>query len=359
MKSLASTCKLFRSALFPLFRRTAVIDLSRRGSYDNALVPIDHRRMVTNLTVLMDKKIQGREFDNAINLHLSSLADFSNLTEFHWVQGPPIPKEVYLFLRSHSSLRVLKIETEFDVLSEDLLGGLSLLPPQCALTMTSIGKYDVMVDIFQYGSATHKTIAHLVILDAYLLQALHAEVAFPSLVHIDLHFTFGTMYLPFLFKFLGCNPTIERITLHAQTTNPGTSTHETRPPTLPRLKHFIAEIRNHSPFLILTFGRQTLETLSLAGAFLSEREVQGILWEGLNVIDIILEDLKAEDALIRSIETVGSSGKMAWRKVTIQISGMESWMDNLDVRNPLGSAKRSAHLNDLFTSFRFYANSSQ
>ena len=336
MKSLASTCKLFRSALFPLFRRTAVIDLSRPGSYAEAPVPIDHRRMVRDLTVIMSNQIRRGGFDNAINLHLSNLVDFSNLTEFCWAQRHPIPKAVYLFLRSHSPLRVLKIEAEFDVLSEDLLGGSSLLPPRCALTMTSIGRYDIMKDIFQYGSATHKTIAHLVILDAYLLQALHSEIAFPSLVHLDLRLTFGTMYLPFLFKFLGSNPTVERITLHARNTNPGTSAHEGRP-ALPRLKHFTAEITNHSPFLFLTFGRQTLETLCLAGTFLSAREVHNILWEGLNIVDIILEDTEARDALIRSIETLGSSGKMAWRKVTIRKSNMKSWTDNMDVRNPLES----------------------
>src|ERR1700749_3479599 len=100
MKSLASTSKLFRSALFPLFRRTAVIDLSRRGSYAEALVPIDHRRMFRVLTLLLGNPVQRGEFDNAINLHLSNIADFSNLTECCWAMRHPIPKPVYLFLRS-------------------------------------------------------------------------------------------------------------------------------------------------------------------------------------------------------------------------------------------------------------------
>ena len=337
LKSLASTCKPFRSALFPFFRCTAVIDLSRQPeSYAEALVPVDHRRMVTNLTMLVRNRIQRGGFDSAINFHLSNLAHFSNLTEFHWVQRHPIPKQLYLFLRYHSSLRVLKIETELDVLPEDLLGGLGL-PPRCALTMTSIGRYDIMKDIFQYYSATRRTIAHLVILDVHLLQALNAEIGFPSLVHLDLRLTSGTMYLPFLFKFLGSNPTIERITLHARDPNLKTRTHKGRPPALPRLKHFTANIKCNSPFLSLAFGRRTLETLSLAGAFLSAREVQNIHWEELNVIDIILEDMEARGALIRRIEALGSSGKLAWQKVTIRTSNLDlaSWTDNLDVRNPL------------------------
>src|SRR5258706_9768511 len=215
MKSLVSTCKPFRFVLFPLFRRTAVINLSRPWSYAEAPISIDHRRMVTSLTVRMSSRLQKEVYDNAINLHFSNLADFSNLVEFHWAQPHHIPKEIYLFLRSHSSLRVLKIESEFDVLSESLWRNLTLPPPQCALSMASIENYDIMKDIFRHGSASNRTITHLVIQDAYLLQAPDAETAFPSLVHIALRLAFGTSYLPFLFRFLDSNPTFERIRIRA------------------------------------------------------------------------------------------------------------------------------------------------
>lgn len=328
MKSLVSICKTFRFVLFPLFRRTAVINLCRPWSYVDAPIPTDHRRMVTSLTVRMGSRLQKGEHDNAINLHFSNLADFSNLVEFHWAQSYHIPKEIYLFLRSHSSLRELKIESEYDVLSESFLRDLNLPPPQCTLSMASIENYDIMKDIFRHGSASNRTITHLAIADAYLLQALDAETAFPSLVHIDLRLTFGKLYLPFLFRFLHSNPTLERITIRAWAANPCTRTHAGRIPALPRLKHFIAEATSHSPFLSLVFGKRTLDTLSLGGQLLNGEEIQRIPWTGLKVFDISLEDIAAQDALI---ETLSSSGEMAWRKVTIRTSRLESWTDNLDV----------------------------
>ena len=330
MKSLVSICKPFRFVLFPLFRRTAVINLSRPWSYAEAPIPIDHRRMVTSLTVRMSIRLHNGEYDNAINLRLSDLADFSNLVEFHWAQPHHIPREIYLFLRSHSSLRVLKIESEFDVLSESLWKNLTLPPPQCALSMASIENHDILKDIFRHGSASNRTITHLVIQDAYLLQALDAETAFPSLVHIDLRLSFGKLYLPFLFRFLGSNPTLERITIRAWAANPCTRTHAGRTPALPRLKHFTAEAASHSPFLSLVFGKQTLDTLSLGGPLLNGEEIQRIHWEGLKVIDVSLEDIVALHALI---EILGSSGEMAWRKVTIRPTTLELWTDNLDVSN--------------------------
>jgi len=307
-----------------------VIDLSRPWSYTEASIPIDHRRMVTSLTVLMNNPLQKGELDYAIKLHLSNLADFSSLVEFHWAQRHHIPKEIYLFLRSHCSLRVLKIENEFDVLSEHLLGNLNLPPPQCALTMASIDNYDIMRDLFRRGSASHRTITHLVILDAYLLQALDAEIAFPSLVHLNLRLSFGSLYLPFLFRFLDCNPTLEHITLRALATNPCTKMHVGRLPTLPRLKYFIAETRSNSPFLPLVFNRRMLDTLSLAGALLSGEEIRNISWEGLSVIDIALVDIAAQNALLTILS---SNGDMAWRKVTIRVNTMGLWTDNLDVSN--------------------------
>jgi len=328
MKSFVSVCKPFRFALFPLFRRTAVIDLSRPWSYIEAPIPIDHRRMVTSLKVTMGNLLQNGEHDYAINLHFSNVADFSNLVEFHWAQRYHMPRKIYLFLRSHCSLRILKIENEYDVMSEPMLGTLGLPPPQCALTMASIAKYDIMKDIFRYGSASHKSIAHLVILDAYLLQALDAEFAFPSLVHMDLRLTFGRSYLPFLFKLLKSNPTLERITLSARAANPSTNIHEVQLPELPHLKHFALEARSHSPFLSLVFGRRTLDTLSLGDALLNREEVQRIHWRGLKVIDIALEDMVAQNGLI---ESLSSSGEMAWRKATIRTSTLELWTDNLGV----------------------------
>jgi hypothetical protein len=330
MKPLMSICKLFRSALFPFFRRTAVIDLCRPWSYFDAPIPIDHRRMVTSLKVLMGSGLKKEEYDCAINLHFSNFADFSNLVEFHWAQRYRIPTEIYLFLRSHCSLRVLRIENEYDLYYEPMLDVLKLPPPQCALTMASIEKFDIMKDIFRYCSASHRTITHLVILDAYLLQALDAEMAFPSLVHIDLRLTFGTLYLPFLFKLLRSNPTLERITLRALAANPSTNIHAEQLPELPHLKHFISEARSHSPFLSLAFGRRTLGTLSLSGAFLNREEIQRIHWKGLKIIDVALEDMVAENALI---ETLRSSGEIAWRKVTLRTSGLELWPDSLDVSN--------------------------
>ena len=332
MKSLVSICKTFRLVLFPLFRRTAVINLCRPWSYVDAPIhiPIDHRRMVTNLTVRMGSRLQKGEYDNAINLHFSNLADFSNLVQFHWAQPYHIPEKIYLFLRSHPSLRDLKIESEYDVLSESVLETLHLPQPQCALNMASIENYDIMKDIFRHGSATNKTITHLVIADAYLLQALDAEAAFPSLVHIDLRLSFGKLYLPFLFKFLNSNPTLERITIRAWAANPCTRTHAGRIPALPRLKHLTAEATSHSPFLSLVFGKRTLDTLSLGGSLLNREEIQRIPWTGLKVFDVSLEDIAAQHALI---ETLGSSGEMAWQKVTIRTSRLESWTDNLDVSN--------------------------
>jgi len=314
--------------------------------------------MVTSLTVRMGTQLQKEAFDYVINLHFSNLADFPNLVEFHWAPRYLIPREIYFSLRSHCSLRVLKIENAFDVLSEDLLGGLDLPLPRCALTMTSISRYDIMKDIFRYGSASYRTIAHLVILDAYLLQALDAEITFPSLVNLDLHLSFGTLYLPFLFKFLASNSSLERIALYASHSNL-TSTHAGRPLALPHFKHFIGEMRSHSPFLSLAFGRRSLQTLSLASAHLGVKEIQNISWEGLNNIDIILGDMETQDALIKSIETLGLSGKLAWRKVTIRISNLELWTDNLDVRNSPKSTNWCAYFNDLLTPFRSYANSSQ
>jgi hypothetical protein len=85
---------------------------------------------------------------------------------------------------------------------------------------------------------------------------------------------------------------------------------------------------SHSPFLSFAFGRRTLDTLSLGGALLNREEVQRIHWKGLKVIDVGFEDLVAENALI---ETLCSSGEMAWRKATIRTSHFELWPDNLDV----------------------------
>lgn len=323
-----SICKPFRSALFPLFRRTAVIDLCRPWSYIKAPIPIDHRRMITSLTVLMDSRLQKEEYDNAINLHFSNLADFSNLVEFHWVQRYHIPKEIYCFLRSHCSLRVLKIENELDVASEPILGNLRLPPPQCALTMASIENYHIIQDIFRHGSPSHRTITHLVILDAYLLQALNAEITYPSLVHIDLRLTFGTLYLPFLFKLLKSNPTLQRITLRAWAANASLNIDAAQLPELPHLKNFTSESKSHSPFLSLVFGRRTLDTLSLGGALLNREEIQRIHWKGLKVVDVALEDIVAQNTLI---ETLGSSGEMEWRKATIRTYTLISWADTLGV----------------------------
>ena len=330
MKSLVSICKTFRFVLFPFFRRTAVINLCRPCSYVDAPIPIDHRRMVTSLTVRMGSRLQKWDYDDSINLHFSNLADFSNLVEFHWAQPYHISKEIYLFLRSHSTLRDLKIESEYDVLSESFLGNLNLPPPQCALSMASIENHDIMKDIFRHGSASNRTITHLVIADAYLLQALDAETAFPSLVHIDLRLSFGKLYLPFLFKFLDSNPTLERITIRAWAANPCTRTHAGRIPTLPRLKYFIAEAASHSPFLSLVFGKRTLDTLSLGGLLLNGEEIQRIPWSGLKDFEVSLEDIAAQNALI---ETLGSSREMAWRKVTIRSARLETWTENLDVSN--------------------------
>jgi hypothetical protein len=302
--------------------------------------------MVTSLTVLTHKPLEKKQFDDAVNLHFSHPADFENLVEFHWAQRYQIPKEIYLFLRSHPPLRDLKIENEFDVLSEDLLEGLALPPARCALTMASLGRYDVMKDIFRYSSSSHKTIAHLVILDAYLLQALDAKIAFPSLVHLDLHLSFGTLYVPFLFTFLGSNPTIERISLSAREANPGTSADAGHPPTLPRLKHFIGDIRHDSPFLPLAFGKRTLETLSLPIALLSARDIQDIPWDGLNVIDILLEDMDAHGALTASIESLGPDRKMAWREVTIRTNVQDLLSDHLGVRDHSNSTNQFIYIND-------------
>jgi len=198
--------------------------------------------------------------------------------------------------------------------------------------MASIAKYDIMKDIFRYGSASHKSIAHLVILDAYLLQALDAEMVFPSLIHIDICLAFGTLYLPFLFKLLKSNPTLERITLSARAANPSTNIHEVQLPELPHLKSFILEARSHSPLLSLVFGRRTLETLSLGDAVLNREEIQRIQWRGLKVIDVALEDIVAQNGLI---ENLSSSVEMAWRKATIRTSVLELWTDNLGVsKNP-------------------------
>jgi len=354
MKSFVSVCKPFRFALFPLFRRTAVIDLSRPWSYIEAPIPIDHRRMVTSLTVTMGSLLQKEEHDQAINLHFSNLADFSNLVEFHWAHRYHMPREIYLFLRSHCSLRILKIEDEYDMMSEPILGLgiLGLPPPQCALTMASIAKYDIMKDIFRCGSTSHKFIAHLVIHDGYVLQALDAEIAFPSLVHMDLRLTFGTLYLPFLFKLLKSNPTLERITLSVRDANPSTNIHEVQLPELPHLKHFTLEARSHSPFLSLVFGRRTLETLSLGDAFLNREEIQRIHWRGLKVIDVGLEDMAAQNGLI---ESLSSSGEMAWRKATIRTSVLEYWADNLDV----SKTHISMNFGDSIEFFRSYKISSQ
>jgi hypothetical protein len=330
MKSLVSTCKLFRFALFPIFRRTAVIDLSQPWSYVEAPIPIDHRRMVTSLKVLMGSQLRKGEYDYAINLHFSNFADFSNLVEFHWAQRYHIPSEIYLFLRSHRLLRVLKIESEQGLWFEHI-GIMELPPPQCALTMASIEKYDIMKDILQHASASHRTIAHLVILDVDLLQALGAEIPFPSLVHIELRLTFGILYFPLLFKFLGSNPTLERITLLASPTNLSMNIHAEQLPELPCLKHFISDARGRSPLLSLAFGRRTLGTLSLSNALLNREEVQRIHWKGLKVIDVALEDIVAENALI---DILHSSGKMAWQKATIRIPPLELWPDILDVSKP-------------------------
>jgi len=330
MKSLVSICKLFRFVLFPFFRRTAVINLSRAWSYVEAPIPIDHRRMVTSLRVRMSSRLSMEKYDDAINLHFSDLADFSNLVEFHWAQHDHIPKEIYFFLRSHASLRVLTIESEFDVLSESLWRNLKLTPPQCALSMASIENLDIMKDIFRHGSASNRTITHLVIQDTYLLQALDAETAFPSLVHIDLRLSFGKLSLPFLFRFLDSNQTLERITIYVWAANPCTRLPAGRIPTLPRLKRFTAEATSHSPFLSLVFGRRTLETLSLTGPLLNGDEIQRIPWEGLKVFNVSLEDIVARNALI---EILGSSGEIAWQHVTIRTSTLESWTDNLDVSN--------------------------
>jgi hypothetical protein len=328
MKSLVSTCKLFRFALFPFFRRTAVIDLCRPWSYVEAPIPIDHRRMITNLKVLMGSQLQKGEYDYAINSHFSNFADFSNLVEFHWAQRYHIPMEIYLSLRSHRLLRVLKIENQYPLRPEPTLEILNLPPPQCALTMASIKKRDFMKDILQHGSASHRTITHLVILNVYLLQALDAEIAFPSLVHIELRLTFGILYLPFLFRLLRSNPTLERITLLARPTTPSTNIDAGQPPELPCLKHYTLDAGSHSPLLSLAFGRRILDTLSLRGALLNREEVQRIHWKGLKVIDVGLEDIVAENALI---EILHSSGKTAWRKAMIRTPPLELWPDNLDV----------------------------
>jgi hypothetical protein len=328
MKSLVSTCKLFRSALFPLFRCAAVIDLSQPWSYVEAPIPIDHRRMVRSLKVLMGSQLQKRKYDYAINLHLSNFADFSNLVEFHWAQHYRVPKEIYLVLRSYCSLRVLKIQNEYDKGPLALVGTLGLPPPQCALTMASIGEYDIMKDIFRHGSASHRTIAHLVILHAYLLQALDAEISFPSLVHIDICLARGEPYPTFLFKLLKSNPTLERITLCTRPANLSTNIYAEQLPELPHLKHFTSDAMSHSPFLSLAFGRRILDTLSLRGALLNREEVQRIHWKGLKVIDVALEDIVAENELI---ETIRSSGEMAWRKATIRIP-LTLWTVNLGVR---------------------------
>ena len=325
MKALVSICKPFRFVLFPLFRRTAVINLSRPWSYAEAPIPVDHRRMVTNLKVQMTSQLPMGEYDNAINLHFSNLADFSNLVEFHWAHGDHIPKEIYLFLRSHASLRVLAIESGCAVLKN-----LKLPPPQCALRMASIENYDIMKDIFLHGSASNRTITHLVIHHAFPLEALDAETAFPSLVHIDLRLTFGKLSLPFLFRFLDSNQTLERITIRAWAANPCTGTPTERIPALPRLKHFTAMAVSASPFLSLVFGRRTLDILSLSGPLLIGEEIQRIPWEGLKDFDISLEDIVAQNALI---DILGSSGEMAWRRVTIRTSTLESWTDNLGVSN--------------------------
>jgi hypothetical protein len=325
MKSLVSTCKLFHFALFPIFRRTAVIDLCRPWSYVEAPIPIDHRCMVRNLKVRIGSRLQNGEYDYAINLHLSNFADFSNLVEFHWAQLYRVPKEIYLVLRSHCSLRVLKIQNEYDEGPLTQLETLRLPPPQCALTMASIGEYDIMVDIFRHGSASHRTIAHLVILHAYIFQALDAEIAFPSLVRIDICLVRGEVYPPFLFKLLKSNPTLERITLRARPASLSTNTHAEQLPELPHLKHFALDAMSHSPFLSLAFGRRTLDTLCLGGALLNREEVQRIHWKGLKVIDVALEGIEAENALI---EALRSSGEMAWRKVTIR-TPLELWTDNV------------------------------
>jgi hypothetical protein len=329
-----SICKPFRFALFPFFRRRAVIDLCQPWSYVEAPIPIDHRRMVTSLKILMSSQLQKGEYDYAINLHFSNFADFSNLVEFHWAQRYHIPMEIYLFLRSHCSLRVLKIENEYHLGSEPTLGILKLPPPQCALTMASIEKYDIMRDIFRHGSASHRTITHLVIIHAFLLQALDAGVAFPSLVHIDICLTLGTLYLPFLFKLLKSNPTLERITLRAGAAIPSANIRAEQLPELPRLKHFSSEARSHGPFLSLVFGRQTLDTLNVGGAPLNREEIQRIHWEELKVIDVGLLDIVAENAFI---ETLRSSGEIAWRKATIR-TFLELWSDNLGVsRTPVST----------------------
>ena len=345
MKSLVSICKPFRFVLFPLFRCTAVINLCRPWSYDEAPIPIDHRRMVTSLKVRMTSQLPMGEYDNAINSHFSNFADFSNLVEFNWVHRDQLPTEIYSFLRSHASLRVLTIESECAVWPESLLKNSKISPPKCALSVASIENYDIMKDIFRYGSASNRTITNLVIHHAFPLEALDAETVFPSLVHMDLRLSFGKLSLPFLFRFLDSNQTLEHITIRAWAVNPCTGMPAGRIPDLPRLKHFTVVAASHSPFLSLVFGRRTLDTLTLSGPLLIGEEIQRIPWEGLKDFDISLEDIVAQSAFI---EMLGSSGETAWRRVTIRTSTLESWTDNLDV----SSAPFSTNFNDLIDSYQ-------
>jgi hypothetical protein len=72
--------------------------------------------------------------------------------------------------------------------------------------MASIEEYDIMKDIFRNGSASHRSITHLVTPDAYLLQALDAEIAFPSLVEIDICLKYGVIIPPLSVQALKVHP---------------------------------------------------------------------------------------------------------------------------------------------------------
>src|SRR5258706_5483465 len=70
----------------------------------------------------------------------------------------------------------------------------------------------------------------------------------------------------------------------------------TRTPT-PQTFHCRSNVPPPFP-LSLLFGRRTLDALSLGGQLLNAEKIQRIPWERLKVIDVSLEDIVAQNALI-------------------------------------------------------------